>query len=68
MPDFWANFARGLEEQRLEPPLERLFHQLSVTDPEWWAAVQDGNGSAGRLSVEDLTALRGLLRGTLQRA
>ena len=68
MPGFWSNFARGLEEQRLEPPLERLFHQLSVADPEWWAAVQNGNGSVGRLSAEDLIALRGLLHGTLQRA
>ncbi|MGC2110434.1 MAG: glycosyltransferase [Candidatus Korobacteraceae bacterium] len=57
-PGFWRHFVRGLQSANVRPPVAKLLQELRAQDPEWWAAVDTGNGM---LQPEDLEAVRSLL-------
>ena len=66
---FWSNFAHGVAQHEIAPDLLLvLFNHLSLADPEWWCAVQDGaNLSNSCLDADDIAALNILWQRVVQR-
>jgi glycosyltransferase involved in cell wall biosynthesis len=66
---YWSNFARGITEYGIEPPLHLLFNGLRIADPAWWSAVHDGtNKTSYPYDADDIAALNVLLQRVTQKA
>jgi glycosyltransferase involved in cell wall biosynthesis len=66
---YWSNFARGIVEFGIHPPLQLLFDRLRVVDPEWWSAVQDARKqTSDPYDSGDVAALNYLLKQSVQTA
>jgi glycosyltransferase involved in cell wall biosynthesis/GT2 family glycosyltransferase len=66
---YWSNFARGITEYGIEPPLHLLFNGLSIADPAWWSAVHDGTiKTSYPYDADDIAALNVLLQRVTQKA